>query len=77
MSFSPVHFRMTSSFGSRTGTVCSNRPFTAVKSAVVAPMPSASDSRTTSGPALGVQQHPVRVLEVVQHGWLILSASGV
>ena len=48
MSFLPVHFRIASASGSRTGTVCSSRPFTAVNSAVVAPMPMASDSRTTS-----------------------------
>ena len=54
--------------GSRTGMVCSSRPFTAVNSAVVAPMPIASDSRTTMRPALRLHQHPVGVLEVMQHG---------
>ena len=34
--------------GSRTGIVCSNSPFTAVNNAVVAPMPIARDSRTTT-----------------------------
>ena len=33
--------------GSRTGMVCNSSPLTAVKSAVVAPMPIASDSKTT------------------------------
>ena len=48
MSFLPVHFRITSDCGSRIGMVCSSKPLTAVNSAVVAPMPIASDSRTTS-----------------------------
>ncbi len=48
MSFLPVDFRITSECGSRTGTVCSSSPLTAVNSAVVAPMPIASDSRTTT-----------------------------
>src|SRR5687767_413362 len=48
MLFLPLHFRMTSDCGSGIGMVCSSSPFTAVKSAVVAPMPMASESSTTS-----------------------------
>ncbi len=48
MSFVPVHLRIASSCGAFTGIVCSINPFTAVNSAVVAPMPMASDSRTTT-----------------------------
>ena len=47
MSFLPDHFRIDQLLGLGIGMVCSSSPFTAVKSAVVAPMPMASDSRTT------------------------------
>ena len=47
MLFLPDHFKTTRSPGFGTAMVCSNSPFTAVNSAVVAPMPMASDSRTT------------------------------
>jgi hypothetical protein len=47
MLFLPVHFKTTSVPGSRIGIVCNSSPFTAVNSAVVAPMPIASDSSTT------------------------------
>ena len=48
MLLSPAAASRTSDSGSGTATVCSSRPFTAVNRAVVAPMPMASDSSTTS-----------------------------
>ena len=48
MSLSPYHDRRTSDSGSPTGSFCSSRPLTALKSAVFAPIPSASDSSTTA-----------------------------
>jgi hypothetical protein len=47
MLLSPAAERRTSVPGSGSATVCNIKPFTAVNSAVVAPMPIASDSRTT------------------------------
>ena len=48
MSFLPAHFSRTSVSGSRTGSFFRNRLLTALNSAVLAPMPSASDSTTTA-----------------------------
>src|SRR5262249_43773853 len=47
MSFLPAHFSRTSEPGSRTWSFLRKRPLTALKSAVLAPMPSASDRTTT------------------------------
>jgi len=48
MSLSPAHFSRTSDPGSGTGTVCRSTPLAAVNSAVFAPIPNASDNRTTT-----------------------------
>ena len=48
MSFLPAHLRRTSVSGSRTSSFFRNRLLTALNSAVLAPMPSASDSTTTA-----------------------------
>src|SRR5215204_2568267 len=48
MSFLPVQLNRTRRSGSRTRTVCRSRPLTAVNSAVLAPIPRASEARTTS-----------------------------
>jgi hypothetical protein len=48
MSFLPAHLRRTSVSGSLTGSCLKSSPLTALKSAVLAPMPSPSDSTTTA-----------------------------
>ncbi len=48
MSFRPLYRRRTRVSGSLTGICVSSRPLMALKMAVFAPMPSASDSRTTA-----------------------------
>ena len=47
MSLRPVWRNRTSESGSLTGTCFNNRPLTALKIAVFAPMPNANDRRTT------------------------------
>ena len=47
MSFFPLHLSRTSVCGSGTGSVWMSRPFTAENNAVLAPMPSISESTTT------------------------------
>ena len=52
MLLSPVHLSLTSDWGLAASTVWRSRPFTALNSAVFAPMPIASESSTTTVQAL-------------------------
>ena len=61
--------------GSLTGIFVSSRPLTALKSAVLAPMPSASDRTTTAVQPLALQQHADGVTQILEHGLLDESAS--